>query len=464
MMDVFGTPQVLQDQEVSNDATVLSTELRIDNSASDSRLHWLAGIYLADDKEDRYEGNYGFPARGNSGGRIGPQAESYWITTSTADTTSLGVFGELSFDISERFNLTVGGRYSEDKRDYLFSNVCSGRAGACTSFGQVDPVYGGNPAYDCRQNIVNGICGTQANPMGIVIPLEVSDSWDDFSAKVSLSYALNDNQNIYALYSEGFKAGGFQHDARNAKALLGVIVQPENATNYELGWKGSYDTVRFAVTVFQMEQKNAQATALIPVGSTFTTSVINYGGVEQKGIEVEATWLVAEHLLFGGSLGLYDGKLGPGSVTGAGFDDATGQVTGRDVSGQATGLDSTYVLYGEYDIDLSGGSNIKFRADIQHRSIIPAAANRTGVLTLDGSREAFARPAISNVGASLTWTSEDGGMAFSLWGKNLLDQYDWKNIGPAIGFHYNNGGSGPGSAPRGYSGRMQIGLDGRFRF
>ena len=156
----------------------------------------------------------------------------------------------------------------------------------------------------------------------------------------------------------------------------------------------------------------------------------------------------------------YDGVLGPGSFTNASFDPITGQAVGTDVSGADTGLDQTYVLFGEYDINLSGGSIITLRADMQHRSELPGPPNRAGNLTLDGDREAFSRPAIDNVGANIIWTSADGDTVVTLWGKNLGDAWDWKNIGPPIGFHYAvPGGMGPGEAGRGFSGRKQVGLD-----
>ena len=51
---------------------------------------------------------------------------------------------------------------------------------------------------------------------------------------------------------------------------------------------------------------------------------------------------------------------------------------------------------------------------------------------------------------NITWTSPNERTVISLWGQNLGDQFDWKNIGPPIGFHYAvPGGMGPGEAGRG---------------
>ncbi|HEY5623772.1 MAG TPA: hypothetical protein VIV14_08415, partial [Gammaproteobacteria bacterium] len=177
------------------------------------------------------------------------------------------------------------------------------------------------------------------------------------------------------------------------------------------------------------------------------------------------TFLIGENFTVGGNIASYDGVLAAGSFTNASFNPATGQATGTDVSGADTGLDETWVLFGEYDINLSSGSVITLRADIQHRSELPGDPNRANNLTLDGDRNAFARPEIDNVGASLTWTSANGRTIVSLWGRNLKDEWDWKNIGPPIGFHYAvPGGMGPGEAGRGFSGRKQVGIDARFNF
>jgi iron complex outermembrane receptor protein len=325
-----------------------------------------------------------------------------------------------------------------------------------------------DPATNCALNPNgDGTCGSAANPMGIGIaaPEKLSSGWDDFSPKVSISFAISDSLNIYALYSEGFKSGGFQHDARNLQSLHESIVLPENVTNYELGLKGSYDRFRFAVTAFEMEQEDAQNSLLVPLpGGSYVTDISNYGGIEMTGFEFEGTWLATDNFLIGGNAAFYDGELGPESYTGATWDPICSCVVGTDVSGLPTGLSETYVLFGEYTFDMSGGSSLRVRADIQHRSTVEPPAVRYNVLTLDGTEKAFERPSINNVGANITWASANGSTEVSLWGQNLLDEFDWGGWGPASSFHFNNGGSGPGSSPRNYEGRVRYGVTLRYNF
>ncbi len=471
--DVFSSPEVIQDQIVTNEANVFSTELRLDNHGSDSSIRWLAGIYLLKDDEYRLEQNIGAPPRGDGAGRITGRGTSDLTARGWAETSSVGIFGEVAFDIGDRFEVAVGGRYTDETKDYEFTNQCFGRIGACEGLGNFSDGYAEyyDPTTDCslpaNQDPVAGTCGSAGNPMGIGVaePLDISRSWDDFSVKVSLSFAMTDNTNLYALYSEAFKSGGFHHDARTAGQFYESVLEPETVENFEIGVKGSYDRFRYAVTAFMMEQKNAQNSALVPLpGGSYITALANFGGIEQQGIEFEGTWLATDRLLIGGNLAFYDGELGSGSVLNGSWDPGCSCFIGTDVSGTPTGMENTWVLYAEYTLDLSGGSMLSFRVDNQYRGEVAPAANRTTVTNLDGTGLAFERPAINNLGANITWASADRGMEVVLWGRNILDDADYGGFGPASSFWFNNGGSCPGTSPRNYWGRSRYGVDFRMNF
>jgi len=471
--DVFSSPEVIQDQHVQNDANVFSTELRLDNHGGDSGIRWLAGIYLLEDDEYRLEENIGAPPRGDGAGRITGRGTSTLTARGWSETSSLGIFGEIAFDIGDRVEVAIGGRYTDESKDYDFTNQCYGRTGACAGLGNLSEGYEAyyDPATDCsqaaNQDPVAGTCGSEGNPMGIgvAVPLDISRSWDDFAIKASVSFALNDNTNLYALYSEAFKSGGFHHDARTAGQFYESVLDPENVENYEIGLKGSYDRFRYAITAFAMEQINAQNSALVPLpGGSYITALANFGGIEQSGVEFEATWAASENILIGGNMAFYDGELGPGSVLNGEWDPGCSCFIGTDVSGTPTGMENTWVLFAEYNANLPGDSMLSFRIDNQYRSEVAPAANRTTVTNLDGTGLAFERPAINNVGVNINWTSADGGLEVGLWGRNILDDEDYGGFGPASSFWFNNGGSGPGTSPRNFWGKNPYGVDVRFNF
>ena len=68
-----------------------------------------------------------------------------------------------------------------------------------------------------------------------------------FISKLSWDFSINDNLNLYALYSEGFKSGTFQPDALNP-AQADLIVEPETSTNFEIGLKGASARYRYSIT------------------------------------------------------------------------------------------------------------------------------------------------------------------------------------------------------------------------
>ena len=379
--------------------------------------------------------------------------------------------------------MAIGGRYSDDTRDYRYSTFGWGEANGLAALGL------GNGARDCNANTVpdplgrvNGrggmvynVCGSPTNTMGYETNL--SNSWDDFSGKISLSYAVNDNNNFYVLFSEGFKAGGFQHDARSEALLRDNIVDSENAENFELGWKLNYDRFRGALTVFQMEQTNQQVNNQVPcgVGSTGNCNVIlNTGGIENTGFEIEWAFAATEALELGGSVASYSPEFGPGSLLGGSFDPATGTFSGLDISGSnpANSPELTYYIYGDYQWALGNGGSVRLRADLNHRDEMwsqNGAANRAG-LNATGTGPQYIRPELDKIGMSLTWTNADDDISISLWGRNLDNDPDYINTGPGIGFIFNrgapnaDGSNGVRQRPVGRTGRKQIGVSASFDF
>jgi len=485
-MDAFGTPFALRDQIVDNDAEVLSTELRIDNHASGNKFRWLFGAAYTDDQELRVEENIGMPERVPGCGRnpdFGREC-SQWnlVQTGDGDNESLGIFGELTFDLSDSWTLALGARYTDESRTLDWNVDGWGDAGGLGGIGLDNP----EPGRDCNdpanrfpdpqgrgnQNpppTVGTICGTESAPVGF--DAVAKQSWTNTSVRVNLQFAVNDNSNLYATYSEGYKAGGFQHDARNLEAF-NLFIEPEDMTNIELGWKGSYDRAIFAITVFEMEQKNSQVGLQVAVGSGNANMVFNAASVDSSGIELEGTFAVTDNFQLGGNIGLYDAEFGPGSTTGATFDPS-GEIvpSGADISGERpnTSPEETWALWGSYDFALGGGSSLRLRADWMHRGDQWArVANRDG-LNIAGTEFINLRPELDRYGVNATWTSASQNLDISLWVRNLNDEMDPLNPGPGVGYIFNLGQAGPEGGrdrtrPRGFTGRQVSGATLTYRF
>ena len=116
------------------------------------------------------------------------------------ETTSYAAFGQVDWRFSEGWELTLGGRYSYDKK-------------------KID-----NDAIAGDFVVINQ---TFSN--------SVSENWSAFTPKIALAYLPSDNATIYGAVSWGFKSGGF------AAAPQGIeFTEPldqEEALNYEVGIK-----------------------------------------------------------------------------------------------------------------------------------------------------------------------------------------------------------------------------------
>ena len=419
LMDLVGTPNNVSFQEVSNDAQSFSTELRIDNVATDNAVTWLAGVYYMTDEEDRFEQNI-FQA---DGARLGPWVETHMGTLANNQTDSFSFFGEINYDINDRTTITYGGRYVDDSKDYLYG-VRSWGANK-----QIAGVPGVGPGVDGVAQVCplagppNGTCGSEAAPLGFT-DHPVSDSWDDFISKLSITYVINDNTNLYGLYSEGFKSGTFQPDARN-RTSADIVVQPETSTNFEIGIKGSGERYRYAITAFMMEVEDVQTINLVPVGAGFTGLISNVGRVESTGLEFETTFLVTDDLMFSGTFALIDAEMRDTLDPTGAIDPSTGQVGNLSGHRPAGAPEWTYTVFGEYTKHLDNGSSLMFRGDVRGRSDV---FNQTSNRFTDPPLRL--RPEVKNIGARITWMAADDKLSVSAWGRNLNENVDIENFGP----------------------------------
>lgn len=467
--DAFGTPYDIRDQLVWNDATVLSHEIRLDNQASGNRLRWLVGASILTDEEHRVELNVSEPDRNNCNA-VDPdncfRNSTLW-TDALNETDAYGIFGELTYDISDQLTLSVGGRYSSDERNLDFATWGYGSAGGLGGIG-----LGANDSSDCEYLKTlpgyAGQCGTEDNPVGF--SGTVSDSWNNFSPKVTLSYEVNENNNIYVLYSEGFKAGGFQQDARTASNLQ-LVLDPEEATNFELGWKGSYDTLVFALTAFRQEQAGVQTGNLVAIGSSQLNLLVNAEGVQNTGVEFEATWAATDNLTIGGSIASYSPEFLDGSVLSGTYNASTGAFEGGfDVSGElpSGAIEEASYLFATYEWGLSDGSTLSLRGDWRHRGEVwgqnGEAARNARNLNNDGYM--FLRPSIDKLGLRLAWTSPGENWGWALWGRNLDNDPDYINYGPPFGYLLQASPNEPSQRARavGSTGRRQLGATINYSF
>lgn len=186
-------------------------------------------------------------------GKSGQERDSYALYT--------------SFDhyITELLRVSVGGRFSRETKDFYYheNGTC---LNSSTSTSDCTPI---------DQPIGNGeVRSTFA---------ELSETWSNFSPKVSLDYQYSDDVLFYGLVARAFRSGGFNGRAFNS-GNLGPF-DPEEVTSYELGFKSDLsDAVRLNGAVFYNDYEDLQREAVIGLGAV---NVENAASGTIKGAELE---------------------------------------------------------------------------------------------------------------------------------------------------------------------------------
>jgi iron complex outermembrane receptor protein len=321
-------------------------------------------------------------------------------TGGVIETEAWSVYADFTYDLTERWSLSLGGRYTEDERSAdVFRAQYLGFGSP--AFGFVDaPLLAVNSDY------------------------EASRTYDDFSPRVAINYALNDSTNLYGSYSQGWKAGSF--DPRGANFATPAVEQgfdPEELDSWEVGVKSTWWDGRAVtnVALFYSDYQDMQIPGSVGVDTdgdgvndSFVGTVTNAAQSEISGIEIEGNILFTENFSAQFAASFLDAEIKEWLV---GDVDVS-----ADRAIQNTPEEMVFVGL-SYNTDLAGGNllinaNYSYRGDVtQFEAPAP-----------DIDQEAFGL-----LNASIVWTSGDEAWLVGLHGKNLTDE-EYRTAGYCFGF------------------------------
>lgn len=426
LIDTHGGPNNSMFQSVQNDANQFSQEFRLDNHASGAPLRWLAGLYYLTDEQTRDDQNifYVDDAVNDPQAASGFRPETRDVKETANETESIGIFGDIAYDFSDRWTGSFGFRYSEDDKDYQVAHYGWGWGGPIAALSDIDEngdringcvfAPGGPPDFGDR------FCGSPTNPVGFTTPVPASNSWDNTSFKASLDYRLTDDKLIYGLISQGYKTGGFQSEPANPLDAV-VPFDEETVTNYELGFKGDFgDRFRLNATVFMADYEDLQLFLFqnSPTGD-FTQVTRNAANADISGLEGEFIWQPTDNLRLSGSFAFIESELVDALLD----TDEDPSTPPTDFSG--TRPDNTPEWSGtfvaSYDIPLASGALISLRGDWRGLS---------DVFDDIGEDPNRRHDSYGVFGARATYFSASGNWSVALWGRNLTEEDFTVNVGP----------------------------------
>ena len=329
-------------------------------------------------------------------------------TLGDVNTKTWSVFGDFTYDLSDTISVSVGGRYTNDKRNSVVLRR--------TFLGGFSDLFGGTGVAVATTSNFNG-----------------SATFKDFNPRASISWQPNADNNVYFTYSQGFKGGGFDprgqttacRNARGGACTADEVFDfmafdPETVDSFELGWKASLLDNRLNISIagFMAQYKDVQIPGSVGfdangdgVNESFIGITSNAADADVNGIEFEGNALVGKDFAGDGSrfsvnwsLGVLDAKFNT-------FIDAFG----RDVADQR-------VFQNTPDITAHMGFNMGLPVGGGMMDFIGLASLRSDASQFEVPNPFLDQDGFVLVDASIVYTTDDGRYSIGLHGKNLFDK------------------------------------------
>jgi iron complex outermembrane receptor protein len=312
--DGDATPLIIDQTRNIYEHDQFSQELQFTGLILDEKLKWLAGVYyFNEDGQDHVQVPLGLEVDLVVGGSPGTVINLYLDELNDVKNTSVAVFAQGTYDITDKLSATIGGRYTEDKKEY-------------------------NPTH-----LTLGV-----NPQILLVDEESAD-FTNFSPRISVDYRWNEQFFTYASYSEGFKSGGFT--GRTVDPQQGVrSFEPEEAETFEIGTKIDFDTIRINAAIFSTDYTNLQITNQEGV----TPITVNAGESKIEGFEVEITSYITDDFHVNAGYSFIDADI-------IKITDPSATIT--EDNDFANIPKNSFNISGDYFIYLSNNAELKLHAD-----------------------------------------------------------------------------------------------------
>jgi len=327
-------------------------------------------------------------------------------------------YGEVTYDVTDRWSVTVGGRYYEyDLKEF-----------SAVDFPLFDLAFEAQTLDQIRNNPFDP---------------DLGQSDDGFLFKFNTSFEVSDDILAYFTVSEGYRIGNsnglgpcpdFDPNATQGSCALAPGQQfgpnpddiaqfderqfgPDQTTNYEIGVKTSWlngaltlNGAAFFVEWTDPQVASATVNANIPI-------TINAAGAESRGVELQGDWQVSDNFAVRGSFSYTKSELTEDvpflvrTITPPGFGTAfeDGQ-SGDRLPGSP---ETQFAVFGNYAHPLANGDALFFNGGFTYQGdVLTRAGGRGSSVTLDGY-------GVANIAGGYDaghWTAQ-------LYVNNLFDEY-----------------------------------------
>ena len=371
------------------------TETNIDFDMLPAKIADVRAFYSDRQVTNEFQVNYdgGGRARGVTGlyffnGDAGGQVLNNFFNLSFGDTQgvvntkSAALYTDWTFDLSERLKLDAGVRYTDEDKHAVAYNI-----------GYTDATF--------------------TKPNGVVAAnFDKTINFKNVSPKVSLDYQVNPEVMAYALFSRGFKSGGYNIRANTtAVPRSGQPFDDESVDSFEVGSKMALldNRLFLNLSAFHNKYKDIQLSVFTQYIDTagnpqFFGDFTNAGRGTVNGVEAEYQWLPNDNWLVSGNVAWLDTK----------YTEFMDAVLGNIADSQrfTNAPDFSGALNVQWRNDLANGGNLSIRGTYSYQSEVWPTTDLHPAIRQDG---------YGLLSAGVTYRHDDA-WSFSLQGTNLTDE------------------------------------------
>lgn len=300
------------------------------------------------------------------------------------ESTSIAVFGQADWRVTEQLTLSLGLRWTEEEKDQYIEHIL---------------------AYS--NDATTGV--TYASDVTLLPYTESNETWSNTSPSLIASYQFSDEVSGYAKVAQGWKSGGFNGEADTA-AIAQTPYDEETVTSYEVGVKSRAleNRLQINAAVFQNDIEDLQLSEF--VGTSGYSQIQNAGESTIRGLELEVLAVLAKGLNLNVNYGYLDAEYDEFMSYGMDIKDSA-KFPYTPEQKASIGL--------EYITNLSVGE-LSARIDWSHTDDFDVYHDQASAALTEV--EAFqvvnARVALSDIALG----SSKQRLKVGLWGKNLTDE------------------------------------------
>lgn len=443
IFDFDGNRQIVGQALNDLESDDFSQELQFNYDGS--AVNAVFGVYYLDGTEDRVG-----PGNDILSPRLLFFSENELINSldNSSSIESTSVYGNIDWDFAENWQVSLGGRYTEDRKEqYVKTTIVETfypGALAFTESGDIDLFMiraGAEEMVEMHPSFLSWFTNDAASALiasgrpsdppldsdvitrAITVEYDTiaddKDKWTEFTPSLKVSFFPSEDTMLYAGMSSGFKSGGFAGEGIGEEPF-----DPETVDSYTVGLKTTLldGRLRLNTEIFYNDYQDKQLAVIrLRDDGILVNTKENVGKVESSGGELELVWLpCVEGLTLGFNVGYLDSDIEEYLQP----DDAGNIVNAADDFELGFSPEWTVQSRASYEFDVASVGRVLLGADVAYRDdmYVDSPINRT-----DAFRSKAQSDSITLYNAVVAFTSHSGNWRLALEGKNLSDERELVN-------------------------------------